>query len=1139
MQLFRFRWQRWLAGAVALVVVYAAAGFWLVPFLIEDQLPKIARSQLARQASVERVEFNPFTLRLAARDLKLAEADGAPLLALGGLEVQLQWRSLVQRAWTFASIRLTAPSANLVITPDGKFNLAELLDTINRQPRDEPAPGLPRLVIGQFALEQGKVEMHDRRAGYDNVLAPIAFTLTDFSTLPGQSDTHTFSAQSARGGKVHWKGTATLDPIRGSGELTLENVSLPEVSVYLHPYTRARVAAGHLSAALPYRFSYADGKLEAALAGASLALGDLALAREGASDSFAALTRLQVTGIDADLARREATVAEARAEGGRLAVRRDAKGELDLASLMVAAAGPAAAAPAGGEVAPGDWTLALKKVLLDDVALAAVDETVSPAARLDARRLRLQLQATARQAGTELQVQLADMAFSAADVVFASGKQTPFKLAQLGFSDGALDLGARRAVLGRVYAQGGQLQLARNAKGELDVLGLLPKFAPAGAAAAPPAAPPGPAWTAAARSVELSKWSADVRDQGSGVAVRLEDLAVKLAGASTDLKQPVKFDASVSLREGGQLSAQGSVVPHSGALQAGVRVKQLALAPLQPLLAQHLKLKIGGGSVSAQGRVTGGSGKGGNTSLRYVGALNVAGLALNELDGDAFASWKDVRADSLTASLNPNRLDIPELRVVAPDAKLIIEDDRSLNAARLLVRPAGQPAPATASAGPGDQDPFPVRVRRVRVQDAKLDFTDLSLRPQFSARIHELGGVVNGLSSSRQSRSQIELDGRVGEFGLARVRGELNPFAPADNTDLAVVFKNVDMVPTSPYAMKFAGYRIAGGKISLDLQYKVHGRQLAGENQIVIDQLTLGERVDSPDALKLPLELAIALLKDSDGRIDLGLPVSGSLDDPQFSYGALIWKAIGTVLTKIVTAPFRAIGALLGVSGEKLEGIAFDAGSDRLLPPEREKLQQIAQLLAKRPQLKLSVPGHYSEAADGAAMRARAVRLEIARRAGVKLQAGEEPGPVDLDSRAVRSALRELYAARFGDAELERQKKAAEAAAAAPASGTGTGKAAAAQEKLPLLQRVGKMVQGEPQVADASAFYGKLIERLNREQPLPAGALAQLGTQRADVVLGALKSSGIDPARVAAAAPLAGGGGAGKAGTRKLGHGGV
>ena len=300
MQSFKFRWKRWVAGAIGLVALYAAAGFWLVPFLIKDQLPKFAQSQLARQASVADVQFNPFTLRLVARDVRLAEAAGAPLLALGALDVDFQWRSLVRRTWTFAAIRLTAPSANLVITPEGRFNLAELLDTINQWPRDEEATGLPRLVIAHFVLEQGKVEMHDRRAGYENLLSPIDFTLTNFSTLPDQADTHTFSAQSARGGKVHWRGTASVNPIRGSGELTLENVSLPEVSVYLRSYTKARVAAGQLSATLPYRFSYADGKFEAALSGAKLALGDLALAREGGSDSFVALSRLNVDGVDAD-----------------------------------------------------------------------------------------------------------------------------------------------------------------------------------------------------------------------------------------------------------------------------------------------------------------------------------------------------------------------------------------------------------------------------------------------------------------------------------------------------------------------------------------------------------------------------------------------------------------------------------------------------------------------------------------------------------------------------------------------------------------------------------------------------------------------------------------------------------------------
>ena len=330
------------------------------------------------------------------------------------------------------------------------------------------------------------------------------------------------------------------------------------------------------------------------------------------------------------------------------------------------------------------------------------------------------------------------------------------------------------------------------------------------------------------------------------------------------------------------------------------------------------------------------------------------------------------------------------------------------------------------------------------------------------------------------------------------------------------------MVPASPYTMKFAGYKIAQGKLSVDLRYQVRNGQLEGTNQIVIDNLTLGERVDSPDALKLPLELAIAILKDSDGRIDLGVPISGNLDDPQFSYGAIVWKAIGNLLTRIVTAPFRALGALLGGgSGEKLEAIDFDPGSDRLLPPEREKLKQVAQVLAKRPQLKLSVPGQYSEAADGAALRARAVRVEIARRSGSRLEAGEEPGPIDLGDGKTRRALREFYAERFGDAELANQKKVAEAGSATTmgAPGASGQPDAGAGATLPLWQRIGKMAQGEPQVADSSAFYNKLRERLEQGQSLPADGLTRLGTQRANAIVAALHETGIDPARAVATAP--------------------
>jgi hypothetical protein len=1086
------RWKRWAIVVAGLLATYALAGFWLVPVVVRQQAASYGKNELARQLSVGEVHFNPFTLRLVANNIALAEADGAPLLSVEALALQLRWRSLVRRAWTFGEVTVTAPRASLLVAPDGRFNLAALLDTLAQRPHDA-ATGVPRLTVERFALERGRVDLNDRRAGYSNQFSPIDFTLAEFSTLPDRNDSYTFTARSARGGTLRWKGRGSANPIRASGEIALENVSLPQLGAYLRSYTRATVAAGQLSATLPYAVSYEAGKLQASLVGARVALQDLGLSREGSTDSFATLTRLELSGIDVDLMRRAATVGEVRANGGKLNVKRDAKGQLDLANLMAAAAPrPEAAAPATAHssatpaVTVNDWKLGVRQLVFDGVAINAVDETVDPPMVLAADQLRLQLQLAAAQAGADLQLTLSDAALTVSGITLASGTQTLFKLAQLGWTDGTLDLAARRIGVGRLFADSGQLQLARDRAGKLNVLALLPRFDASPAASPAPSASP---WTAKIGVVELDKFGAEVIDQASGVKVHVTDLHARAEGAGSDLKRAVKFNAGFGLREGGQVSAQGSVVPAGGAMQADVKVTRLALVPLQPLLAQVLKLRLGGGTVSAKGRVSTGDGTGRSPRLRYSGDLDVAGLVLNEEDGQLFASWRNVGSPKFTAAVGPDLVNIPELRIEGADARLIIENDRSFNAARLLVKPAAARARAPASGAQPAAELFPVRIGLLRLQDAKLDFTDLSLRPQFGAKIHALNGIVSGLSSSRDSRSRVELDGAVDEFGSARVRGELNPFAPTNNTDLNVVFRNIDMVTASPYTMKFAGYRIAEGKISLDLQYKVRNRQLEGTNRIVIDKLLLGERVDSPDALKLPLEMAIALLKDSDGRIDLGLPVSGNLDDPQFSYGALISKAIGSVLTRIVTAPFRALASLFGggsAAGEKLEVIDFDPGSDRLAPPESEKLRQVGQILAKRPQLRLSVPGPYSEAADGAALRTHALRVAVAERAGVKLAPGEEPGPVNPADEAVRAALRSMYAERFGAGELEKQQKPAE---------------------------------GESKTASAAALYGRLQERLEQSQPVAPDALARLGAQRSAAIVTALAAAGVDAQRVSAPAP--------------------
>ena len=342
-------------------------------------------------------------------------------------------------------------------------------------------------------------------------------------------------------------------------------------------------------------------------------------------------------------------------------------------------------------------------MIFNQIAISAVDETVSPPLKLSADKVQLRMQLAAEQAGADFKLKLADAAFSLADLTLASGAHTPFKLAQLGFTGGAVDLAARHASVERLYAEGGQLQLTRDRKGQLDILGLLPKFGATGQAPAKPAArAAGAPWIAVAKVVELSKFGAEVEDQGTGIKVHVQDLAVKLEGAGSDLKKPVRFNAGLNLREGGQLSAQGRVVPASGALEADVRVKQLALAPLQPLLGKYVKLRIAGGSISAQGRLTSGAGGAKRARLRYVGGFDVAGLSLNEDDGELFAAWKSAGAEKVTVSLAPNRLEIPELRVVEPNAKLIIENDRSFNAARLLVQPdTSGAAYRGAATGPG------------------------------------------------------------------------------------------------------------------------------------------------------------------------------------------------------------------------------------------------------------------------------------------------------------------------------------------------------------------------------------------------------------------------------------------------------
>ena len=280
-----------------------------------------------------------------------------------------------------------------------------------------------------------------------------------------------------------------------------------------------------------------------------------------------------------------------------------------------------------------------------------------------------------------------------------------------------------------------------------------------------------------------------------------------------------------------------------------------------------------------------------------------------------------------------------------------------------------RPGDATVAGGPASAQSsapaMPMAIDSVRVIDGSVNYADFWIQPNFAVGIQQLNGTIDGLSSDPKSRAKLKLEGKVDRYAPVSITGELNLMAATVYTDVKMSFKGLELTTMTPYSGHFAGYKIDKGKLSVDLSYKVDQRKLDAEQHFVIDQLQLGEAVESPDAVHLPLKLAVALLKDRNGVIDLPLPITGSLDDPQFKIGPIIWHALVNLLEKAVTAPFAALGRLFGGHGEDMKFIDFAPGSAELDASSKQKLDGLTKALQEHNQLQLDVPIVYSQELDG------------------------------------------------------------------------------------------------------------------------------------------------------------------------------
>ncbi|HEY3850064.1 MAG TPA: DUF748 domain-containing protein [Steroidobacteraceae bacterium] len=523
-----------------------------------------------------------------------------------------------------------------------------------------------------------------------------------------------------------------------------------------------------------------------------------------------------------------------------------------------------------------------------------------------------------------------------------------------------------------------------------------------GAAGAPAPDDAGAPWRVELKAFDLRDASilAEDRSVQPAAKVVLAPLEVQIAGASLDLSKPVEVKLDSRIDGKGSIAVSGEVTPQPASASLKVKLSGVDLTTAQPYIAQRTSMTLRSGRLGGEAQLSytqapkpGGKAKAG-PALIFAGDIDVEDLrTVDDLRHDDLVKWDRLDIRGLKFQQNPSRLEIAEVLLRKPYARAIIESNATLNVTNALKGPGGaksgtadaheaagaqEPAarePAAKSSGrrkkgaaaspdaaaPGSEQAqsasaaMPMAIKKVLIKDGLANFTDLSVSPHFSAAIQKLQGSVLGLSSKPGSRATVDLEGAVDAFSPVSVKGQVNLLSAALYTDLALDFRNMELSIFNPYSGKFAGYNITKGKLTTELHYKVDGRKLDAQHHIVIDQLEFGDKTDSKDAVSLPIKLAVALLKDRNGVIDLNLPVTGSLDDPKFRLAPIIWKVFVNILKKAVTAPFALLGSLFG-GGPDLQFIDFRPGASTVDASQTDKVKAIVKALQGRPQLKIEVP---------------------------------------------------------------------------------------------------------------------------------------------------------------------------------------
>ncbi|WP_323968477.1 DUF748 domain-containing protein [Aeromonas veronii] len=610
------------------------------------------------------------------------------------------------------------------------------------------------------------------------------------------------------------------------------------------------------------------------------------------------------------------------------------------------------------------------------------------------------------------------------------------RFGQLALSDLAVDGQKQSLQIGKVTLQQPLLKATLNPQQELDLADLLIEQAPAkpvkGADtanevannAAPKSAQqaktagngkkhmPDKPWQWQIKQIAIVKGDLTLTESSSGKpqARQLSGLKLALGPLGSKGEQPSKLTLATQFNQSSPLAFDGQLTLTPFTLSGDINQQGLPLTLAQPYLADLVRIKVQNGLLSSKTRLDlATTAQGDLSKLTLQGGLDINGLkVVDRADNQRLLEFNTLALTGLTYDGISQQMRIKDIALNKPFARIEINEDGTTNLQQLLLPQPAAAKSTEAKAGSKAPD-FRFTIDQLRTEQGNLRFADRSLSQDFVADIASLGGQSRHISNIPGQRSDLAFNGKVDRYAPVTIRGGTNLLVANPILDIAVAFHNLELTTFTPYSGTYAGYAIDKGQLSMKLHYKLEGNRLEGDNDITIKKLQLGEKIKSDQAKDLPLGLAIALLSDANGVIQMNLKVKGDLDQPDFSIGNIFWDVLGNTLSKAITSPFSLLASLADGT-EDLDELPFLPGDPDLTPTQQEKLVKLAQALKDRPKLSMNIRGKVNFNEERPILQRQKLERVLAKLTG---------NQADLDlleqDSALQEALAQAYEERFGE----------------------------------------------------------------------------------------------------------------------------